>query len=274
VVITLDNLRRRAPSPDETVDALLVQARTFTADLSNIAAYLQDHATVNGAILSAAPEHLAATPAEPLKRILAGLQDIPSLSFCKEKQYDDASVTRQELAEVERIIRRRLSSSSAALAAVATTTKHNNDKAPRDDRKTRKIGEGGTCTRHGRFVAHKPGECRYKPNPPAVVAATATAVSVDERTAACAADTSAAVQEAFKALLAAQATSGKDATSDYPLSPRIIFDSSATTTMLPATTPIDKRTHASVRISLANGTRTRPIAASSLYLRRPVLHCS
>jgi hypothetical protein len=40
VVITLDNLRRRAPSPGATVDVLLVQARTFTADLSNIAAYL------------------------------------------------------------------------------------------------------------------------------------------------------------------------------------------------------------------------------------------
>jgi hypothetical protein len=50
VVITLDNLRYRAPSPGATVDALLVQARTLTVDLSNIAAYLQDHATVNGAI--------------------------------------------------------------------------------------------------------------------------------------------------------------------------------------------------------------------------------
>jgi hypothetical protein len=40
VVNTLDNLRRRAPSPDATVDALLVQARTFSADLSNIAVYL------------------------------------------------------------------------------------------------------------------------------------------------------------------------------------------------------------------------------------------
>jgi hypothetical protein len=47
---------------------------------------------------------------------------------------------------------------------------------------------------------------------------------------------------------------GKDATSDYPLSPRIIFDSGATTTMLPATTHLDKRTPASVRISLPNGT--------------------
>jgi hypothetical protein len=33
VVITLDNLRRCAPSPGKTVDALLVQARTFTANL-------------------------------------------------------------------------------------------------------------------------------------------------------------------------------------------------------------------------------------------------
>jgi hypothetical protein len=81
VVITLDNLPRRAPSPGATVDALLMQARTFTADLSNIAAYLQEHATVNGAILSAAPEHLTATPAEQLKRILSGLQDLPSQSF-------------------------------------------------------------------------------------------------------------------------------------------------------------------------------------------------
>jgi hypothetical protein len=63
VVITFDNLRRRAPTSGATVDALM-QARIFSADLSNIAAYLQDHATVNGAILSAAPEHLAATPAE------------------------------------------------------------------------------------------------------------------------------------------------------------------------------------------------------------------
>jgi hypothetical protein len=54
-------------------------------------------------------------------------------------------------------------------------------------------------------------------------------------------------------LVTAQATSGKDANSDYPLSPRIIFDSGATTAMLPATTPLDKRTPASVRISLSNG---------------------
>jgi hypothetical protein len=93
VVITLDNLRRRAPSLGATVDALLAKARTFTVDLSSIAAYLQDHATVNGDILSAAPEHLAATPAEQLKRILAGLQDIPSLSFLQEKHCDDTSVT-------------------------------------------------------------------------------------------------------------------------------------------------------------------------------------
>jgi hypothetical protein len=143
VVITLDNLRRRAPSPGVTVDFLLVQART-SADLSNIAAFLQDHAIANGAILSAAPEHLAATPAGQLKCILAGLQDIPSLSFLQEEHYDDASVTLQEVAEVERIIRRRLASGSAALSAVATTPKRNNDKAPRDDRKIRKIGEGGT----------------------------------------------------------------------------------------------------------------------------------
>jgi hypothetical protein len=98
-----------------------------------------------------------------------------------------------------------------------TRRTRNNNKAPRDNRKTRKIGEGGTCIHHGRFVAHKPSECRYKPNSPAVVAATATALSVDEIRAACAADTSAAIQEASEALLAAQATSGKDATSDYPL---------------------------------------------------------
>jgi hypothetical protein len=121
VVITLDNLWRRAPPPGATVDAVLVQARTFTADLSNISAYLQDHATVNGAILLAAPEHLTATSAEQLKRILSGLQDIPSLSFLQEKHYDDASVTLQEVAEVERIIRRRLASGSAALSTVATT---------------------------------------------------------------------------------------------------------------------------------------------------------
>jgi hypothetical protein len=100
VVITLDNLRRRAPSPGATVDALLVQARTFTADLSNIAADFQDHATVNGARLSATQEHLAATPAEQLKRIVSGLQDILSLSFLQEEQYDDASVTLQEMGEV------------------------------------------------------------------------------------------------------------------------------------------------------------------------------
>jgi hypothetical protein len=40
VVNTLDNLRRRSPSPTATVDALLMQARTFSADLSNIAVYL------------------------------------------------------------------------------------------------------------------------------------------------------------------------------------------------------------------------------------------
>jgi hypothetical protein len=249
VVITLDNLRRRAPSPGATVDA-----RTFTADLSNIAAYLQDHATVDGAILSAAPEHLAATPAEQLKRILSGLQDIPSLSFLQEKQCDDASVTLQDVAEVERIIRRRFAIGSAALSAVEIPPKRNNDKAPRDNRKIRKIGEGGTCTRHGRFVAHKPSECRYKPNAPAVVAATATTLSLDEIRAACAADTSAAIQEAFKALLNAQATSGKDAIPDYSLWPRIIFDSGATTTMLLATTPLEKRTPTSVRISLPIGT--------------------
>jgi hypothetical protein len=123
---------------------VLTSHRTGTADLSNIAAYLQDHATVNGSFLSAASEHLAATPAEQLKRILSGLQDIPSLSFLQEKHYDDASVTLQEVAEVERIIRRRLASGSAALSALATTPKRNNDKAPRDNRKIRKIGEGGT----------------------------------------------------------------------------------------------------------------------------------
>jgi hypothetical protein len=143
---------------------------------------------------------------------------------------NDASVTLQDVAVVERIIRRRLATGSAALSAVAT--QRNNDKAPRDNRKIRKTGEGGTCTHHGRFVAHKPSECRYKPNAPSVVAATAAALSVDEKRAACAADTSAAIQEAFKALLTAQATSGKDANSDYPLSPSIIFDSGATATML------------------------------------------
>jgi hypothetical protein len=168
--------------------------------------------------------------------------------------FDDASVTLQEVAEIERIIRRRLANGSAALAAVATTPKRNNHKAPRDNDKIRQIGEGGTCTHHGRFVAHKPSECRSKPNAPAVVSATATALAVDEIRAACAADTGAAIQEAFKALLTAQATSGKDVTSDYPLSPRIIFDPGTTTTMLPATTPLDKRTPTSVRISLANGT--------------------
>jgi hypothetical protein len=248
VVIRLDNLRRRALSPGAIVDALLVQARTLAVNLSNIVAYLQYHATVNGAILSAAPEHLAATPAEQLKRVLAGLQDIPWLSFLEE--------TPQEVAEVERIIRRGLATGSAALAAVATTPKRNNDKAPRNNRMTRKIGEGGTCTHLGRFV-HKPSEYRCKSNATAVVAATDMAFSVDEIRAACAADTSAAIQEAFKTLLAAQATSGKDATSDYPLSPRIIFDSDARTTILPATTPLDKRTPASVRISLANGTGIR-----------------
>jgi hypothetical protein len=96
-VTLLDNLRRRARSPGATVDALLVQARTFTADLSNITAYLQDHAPVSVAILSAVQEHLAATPAEQLKRVLAGLQDIPSLSLLQEKHYDDASVTFQEV---------------------------------------------------------------------------------------------------------------------------------------------------------------------------------
>jgi hypothetical protein len=90
--------------------------------------------------------------------------------------------------EVERIIRRRLATGSAALSAVATLPKRNNDKAPRDNPKIRKIGEGGTCTHRGRFVAHKPSECRYKPDAPAAVAATATALSVDEVRAACAAD--------------------------------------------------------------------------------------
>jgi hypothetical protein len=77
---------------------------------------------------------------------------------------------------------------------------------------------------------------------------------MDEIRAACAADTSAAIQDAFKALLAAQATTGRDATSDYPISPRIIFDSGAMATMLPATTPLHKRTLASERIPFANGT--------------------
>jgi hypothetical protein len=90
-----------------------------------------------------------------------------------------------------------------------------------------------------------------------VVAATATVLSVDEIREACAADTSAAILEAFEALLTAQATSGKDATSDSPLSPRIIFDSGATTTMLPVATPLDNRTPTSVRISLANGADIR-----------------
>jgi hypothetical protein len=129
VVITLNNLRRRAPSPGATVDSLLVQARTFTTDMSNIAAFLQYQTIVNGAILFAAPEHLAATPAEQLKRILVGLQDMPSLSFLQEKHYNDASVTLQEVAEVERIIRRRLASGSPALRPwqqrrSATTTRH------------------------------------------------------------------------------------------------------------------------------------------------------
>jgi hypothetical protein len=78
--------------------------------------------------------------------------------------------------------------------------------------------------------------------------------SVDEIWAARAVETSAAIQEAFIAVLATQAASGKGATSDYSLSRHIIFDSGATTTMLPATTPLDKRTPASVRIFLANGT--------------------
>jgi hypothetical protein len=163
VVITLDNLPSRAPSPGATVDALLVQANTFTTDLSNIAAYLQDNATVNGAILSAAPEHRAATPAEQLKRIFSGLQGIPSLSFLQEKHSDDASVTLQELAEVEHIIRRRLDSGSAALSAVATTPKRNHDKAPRDNCNIRKIGEGGTCTYHDRFVATGPANAATSP---------------------------------------------------------------------------------------------------------------
>jgi hypothetical protein len=107
------------------------------------------------------------------------------------------------VAEVERIIRRRITSGSAALSAVATTPKHNNGKAPRDNRKIRKIGEGVTCTHHGRFVAHRLSECRYKPNAPAVVGETATALSVDEIRAVCAADTSAAIQEACKAPLTA-----------------------------------------------------------------------
>jgi hypothetical protein len=157
VVITLDKLRSRAPSPGATVDAVLVQARSFSADMSDIAGYLQDHATVNGAMLAAAPEHLVATPAEQLKRILAGLQDILSLSFLQEKHYNDATVTFQEVAEVERIIKRRLPSGSAALAAVATMPKRNNDKAPRATRKNLKIGEGRTCTHHGRFVAQVEG---------------------------------------------------------------------------------------------------------------------
>jgi hypothetical protein len=152
------------------------------------------------------------------------------------------------------IIRRRLVSGSAALSAVGTNPKRSNDKAPRDNRKIRKIGEGGKCTHHGRFVAQKPSECRYKPNAPPMVAVTATALSVGEIMAACAADTSAAIQEAFKALLAAQATSGKDATFDYPLLPRMVFDFGTTTTMLPATTPLEKHTPASVRISLASRT--------------------
>jgi hypothetical protein len=141
VVISLDNLRRRALSPGATVDARLVQARTFTADLSNIAAYLQDHATVSGAILSAAPEHLAVTPAEQLKRILSGLQDIPSLSFLQEKDYDDASVTLQDVAEVERIIRRCLATGSAALSSVGTPPKRNNDRHPATTVRFGKLGK-------------------------------------------------------------------------------------------------------------------------------------
>jgi hypothetical protein len=50
VVITLDNLRRRTQSPCATLDAFLVQARNFSADLWNIAVYLQDHAAINGAM--------------------------------------------------------------------------------------------------------------------------------------------------------------------------------------------------------------------------------
>jgi hypothetical protein len=95
------------------------------------------------------------------------------------------------------------------------------------------------------------------PTAPAVVAAKTTVFSVDEIRAACAADTNAAILEAFEALLTAQATSGKDVTSDSPLSPRIIFDSGATTTMLPVTTLLDKRTPTSVRISLAKGADIR-----------------
>jgi hypothetical protein len=275
VFIMLDNLRRRAPSPGATVDAVLVQARTFTADLSNIAAYLQDHETVNGAIPSAAQEHLAATPAEQLKRILSGLQDIPSLSFLQEKKYDDASVTLQDVAEAERIIRRRLATGSAALSAVATPPKRNNDKAPRDNRKIRKIGEGSTCTHHGRFVSRKPSECRYKPNAAALVAATATALSVDEIRAACAADTSAAIQEAFKALLTAQATSVKTTI------PTILYRRVSSST--PARRPqcflkLRHSTNARLRLYaylLQTGRRyTRPIAASSVSPRSRVRHCS
>jgi hypothetical protein len=43
------------------------------------------------ASFGAVPPHQASTPAEQLKRILASLQDIPSLSFLQEKHYDDAS---------------------------------------------------------------------------------------------------------------------------------------------------------------------------------------
>jgi hypothetical protein len=140
VVITLDNLRRHAPSPGATVDALLVQARKFTADLSNFAAYLQDHARVNGAILLAAPEHLAATAAEQLQRTRAGPQEIPSLAFLQEEHYDDASVTLQEVAEVTRIVRRRLASGSAALRR-GDNAEAQQRQAPRDNRKILKLGK-------------------------------------------------------------------------------------------------------------------------------------
>jgi hypothetical protein len=185
-------------------------------------------------------------------------------------------VTLQEVAEVDCIIRRRLTSGSAALAPLATTPKRNNDKAPRDNSKIRKIGEGGTCTHHGRFVAHKPSECRYKPNAPAVVAGTAMAFSVDEIRAACAADASATIQEAFKRpslpywLLRVKT----------PL-PIILYRRVSSLTPArrpPCSPPLRHLTNSRLRpyaYLLQTGRRcTRPIAASSLYPRSRVLHCS
>jgi hypothetical protein len=186
------------------------------------------------------------------------------------------------VAEVERIIRRRRASGPAALAGVVTTTKRNNDKVSRDNRKIRKIGGGGTCTHHGTFVAHKLSECRYKPNVPAVVSVTATAHSVDEIRAAFAADTSAAIQEVFKPSrrLSRSSLPHRLLRVETPIPTTLYHRVSSSTPARrpPCSLQLRRLTNPRLRpyeFPVQTGRwYTRPIAASLLYPRSRVLHCS